>query len=352
MSYSTCDRSASPRFAETFWARAGASCLPLVLVAVLAAKPEPAIAEWSAIAESRVLYTDNVFELSSSRRLALAEDPSQPAVVSVTKPSDVVWEPSLDLRHRSRPTTLGDTEFSIKAAGFLFTDNPIFNHGNYRIQLKQSLDQDTSVLVRYRYVPNLFLGPNTERRTGLRLPEEERVTSHIWRVQLERRLSDTLIGTVVGRYGLRQFNDAFAERDTAFWTVGPQVEWFVTPRVTMTLAYLFEQGLADGHEQTQFKDDVSYRQHFASIGASVKIADPWVVALAYAYRRKEFTSEIVGDSNRGVVDTTHQGSAELQCQLSHAALLTLGVQRSQRVSTNASRDFFNTNMSLGIQYRF
>lgn len=336
----------------TFGPYAGAAWFPFLLVAVIAADLEPAFAEWSAIAESRVLYTDNVFELSSARRLALAEDPSQPAVVSVAKPSDVVWEPSIDLRHRSHPTALGDTEVSIKAAGFLFTDNPIFNHGNYRIQVKQALDQDTSVLVRYRYVPNLFLGPNTERRTGLRLPEEERVTSHIWRVQLERRLSDALIGTMVGRYGLRQFNDAFAERDTTFWTVGPQVEWFVGSRVTMTLAYLFEQGLADGREQVQFKDDVSYRQHFASIGASIKIADPWVVALVYAYRRKEFTSDIAGDSNRGVVDTTHQGSAELQYQVSSAAMLTLGVQRSQRASNVASREFFNTNTSLGIQYRF
>ena len=150
------------------------SALIVAYLVALFAFPFRASAEWSAIAETKVLYTDNVFELSSSRRLALAEDPSQPAVVPVKKASDVVWEPSIDLRHRSRPTNLGETEFSVKAAGFVFTDNPIFNHGNYRIQLKQGLDADTSILIRYRFVPNLFLGPNTERRTGLRLPEEER----------------------------------------------------------------------------------------------------------------------------------------------------------------------------------
>lgn len=310
------------------------------------------MAEWTATAGTKVLYTDNVFELSSSRRLAMAEDPSQPVVVPVDKASDVVWEPSIDLRHRSRPTNLGDTEVSVKAAGFLFTDHPIFNHGNYRIQLKQALDADTSILIRYRFVPNLFLGPNTERRTGLRLSEEERVTSHVWRVQLERRLSDTLVGTLVGRYGLRRFNDVFAERDTAFWSAGPQVEWLVLPRVTLSLAYLFEQGLADGREQTQFRDDVSYRQHFTSIGATVQLSEPLSLVVGYAYRRKEFTSEIVGDSNRGAVDTTHQGSAEFQYRLSDAAIMTLGVQRSQRVSNMASREYFNTNISLGVQYRF
>lgn len=137
-------------------------------------------ANWSATAETKFLYTDNVFELSSARRLSPSEDPSQPAIASVSKPSDIVWEPSLDVRHTSNPMSLGQTEVSVKAHGFIFTDNPIFNHGNYRIQLKQALDPDTSLLFRYRYVPNLFLGPNSERRTGQRLAEEERVTSHVW----------------------------------------------------------------------------------------------------------------------------------------------------------------------------
>lgn len=347
-----CDPSGSHK--QTFMA-GSRSLIPLffaVALIVLFSLPVRVMAEWSAIAETKVLYTDNVFELSSSRRLALAEDPSQPTIVPVKKSSDVVWEPSIDLRHRSRPTNLGDTEVSVKAAGFIFTDHALFNHGNYRMQVKQVLDADTSILIRYRYVPNLFLGPNTERQTGLRLPEEERVTSHIWRVQLERRLSDSLIGTLVGRYGLRQFNDVFAERDTAFWSAGPQVDWLVVPRVTLSLAYLFEQGLADGREQTQFRDDVSYRQHFTSIGAAVQITEPLSLLVGYAYRRKEFTSEIVGDLNRGVVDTTHQGSAELHYRLSDAAMLTLGVQRSQRLSNATTREFFNTNASLGIQCRF
>ncbi|MDP3089267.1 MAG: hypothetical protein Q8N04_01190 [Nitrospira sp.] len=352
MSCCMCDPSGSPNLIGMARPYSRYLFFSAVLLLALMSLPGRALAEWSAIAETKVLYTDNVFELSSSRRLALAEDPSQPAVVSVKKAGDVVWEPSIDLRHRSRPTNLGDMEVSLKAAGFVFTDNPIFNHGNYRIQVKQALDADTSILIRYRFVPNLFLGPNTERRTGLRLPEEERVTSHIWRVQVERRLSESLIGTLVARYGLRQFNDVFAERDTAFWSAGPQVEWLVMSRVTLSLAYLFEQGLADGREQTQFRDDVSYRQHFTSIGATVQIAEPLSFMVGYAYRRKEFTSEIAGDSNRGVVDTTHQGSAEFQYRLSPAAIMTLGVQRSQRLSNVTSREFFNTNTSLGIQYRF
>lgn len=314
--------------------------------------PCEAMADWSAIAETKVLYTDNVFEHSSARRLTVSEDPSQPAIVSVKKPSDVVWEPFLDVRHTSSPTNLGSTEASFKAQGFIFTDNPIFNHGNYRIQLKQALDPETSLLLRYRYVPNLFLGPNNERRTGQRLEEEERVTSHIWRLQLERRLTEFFTATLVGRYGLRQFNEAFAERNTTFWTSGPQLEWALNSWLRLTTVYLYERGLSDGRQEVQFKDDVSYRQHFTSLGTTAWVSPALSVTLGYGYRRKMFTSEIVGDSNRGVVDTTHQGSAELRYEVNQAAAITLGFQRSQRSSNAGARDFFNTNMSLGVQYRF
>lgn len=314
--------------------------------------PHRAMAEWSAIADAKVLYTDNISELSASRRLALAEDPSQPTRISIDNPSDVVWQPSIDLRHTSRPTNLGATEVSVKAAGFIATENPLFNHGNYRIQVKQALDRDTSILLRYRYVPNLFLGPNFERRTGLRHLEEERVTSHVWHAELERRLNDSLTAALVGRYGLRNYNEFFAERDTTFGTLGPQLEWKLTSTLSVTTAYLYERGLADGREQIQFRDDVSYRQHFVSIGVTMQFMPQLSCTLGYAYRRKEFTSEFVGDANRGVVDQTHQGGIDLLYQLTPAAALTAGFQRTQRSSSAGIRDFFNTNTSLGVQYRF
>jgi hypothetical protein len=307
--------------------------------------------DWSTITEAKLLYTDNVSELSATRRLALSEDPSQPTIAPLQKPQDVVWEPSIDVRHRSR-NSLGPVEVSFKAAGFIYTDHAIFNHGNYRFQVTQALSPDTTVLLRYRYVPHLFLGPNTERRSTLRLLEEERVTSHVWRTQVEHRLSDRLSATLIGRYGIRLFNEVFAERDTKFWTLGPQIEVAVMPRLTVLLAYLYERGAADGREEVQFKDDVSYRQHFASIGVLIDLGRGLTMDLGYAYRRKEFTSEIAGDSNQGVLDSTHLGAAGLRYQLSQAAALILEFQRSQRSSTRLDRDFFNTNTSLGLQYSF
>lgn len=312
---------------------------------------EALAADWSAVAEQKVLYTDDVFQLSSARRLALAEDPSQPTIVPVEKPDDVVWEPSLELI-RSSASRLGKTELSLKAHGFIFTDHSIFNHGNYRLQLKQALSTDTSLLLRYRYVPNLFLGSNFERRSGTRSLQEERVTSHIWRVQLERRLSDAWTVTMTTRFGLRFYNEVFDERDTKFYTFGPHVDYVVLPKLTMSLGYQYERGLADGRGDIALNDDISYRQHFVSAGADLKITSTLALNVQYAFRRKDFTTDLAGDTHLGRQDTTHQGTAELRYALSEPMSISLGLQRTQRTSNVTTKDFNDTNTSLGVRYRF
>jgi len=317
----------------------------------LCAAGESRAADWSAIAGARTLYTDNVFELSAARRLALSEDPSQPIFVPTNQPSDVVWEPSIDLR-RASSSSLGTTELSFKAHGFLYTHNPIFNHGDYRMQVHQQVAPDTFVLLRYRYVPHLFLGPSQERQTGQRLPQEERVTSHTWRMQLERQLDERWMVIFVGRYGLRLYNEVFSERDTKFYTIGPRLQFRAASWATITLDYLYERGLADGRNEPQFNDDVSYRQHFVSFGTLVQIARPLSLELIYVYRNKQFTTTFAGDPLRGDVDNLHQGTAEFRYDLSPAARVTLGFQRTQRSSNVAGREFFNTNTSLGFAYRF
>ena len=199
----------------------------LVLVCV----PRSVMAEWSAIAESKVSYTDDVTNFSAARRLKFSEDPSQPSGLP-RQLSDIIWDPSLQVI-RSSSSPLGPN-----ALGFIFTNNPSFNYGDYLVQFRQGLSPDTSLLIRYRNVPNMFLGPNIERRTGNNLIEGERVTSHTLRMDLEHRLSESWKLTLIGRAGLRIYNDAFAERDTKRWTLGSQVGYAVNSHVSLTMAYL------------------------------------------------------------------------------------------------------------------
>ena len=323
----------------------------VIVLLLLLGLPPRARAEWSAIAESRMTYTDDVAQFSASRRQKFNEDPSQPTVVPTEKQADLVWDPSLELV-RSSTSSFGATEVSAKAHGFFYTDNPLFNHADYRLQVKQGLSPDTAVLVRYRYVPNMLLGPNFERRTGTRLIEDERVTSHTGRVEVEQKIGPKWVVNLIGRGGLRLYNEAFAERDTTFWTVGPQVSYVLSDRVTASLGYLFERGYADGAGDTRFNDDVSYRQHIMSAGLDAGFTEQLSLHLLYLYRRKDFTSELIGDTHLNRHDDTHQGAAEMRYRVSQAAMLTLGFQRTQRNSTNETRSFQDTQVSIGGRYRF
>src|ERR687889_1580687 len=96
-------------------------CRALLMACVFSAGlwvPQAARSEWSAVTESRMTYTDDVFQFSASRRQKISEDPSQPTVVPVDKKADVVWDPSLELI-RSSTSSLGPTQVSLKAHGFL-----------------------------------------------------------------------------------------------------------------------------------------------------------------------------------------------------------------------------------------
>ncbi|MDP3091340.1 MAG: hypothetical protein Q8N04_11715 [Nitrospira sp.] len=335
--------------------RAGAFHLSVVVwcgAATIAVGFSPPVhAEWSAIAEQKTSYTTDAFQFSSARRLRFSEDPSQPTVVSTEKPEDVIWEPSLEVR-RGVSNGLGKNELSFKAHGAIFTNNPVFNHGDYRIQDRQWLNDDTSVLLRYRYVPNLFLGPNFERRTGTRSIQEERLSSHHWRAEVERNLSETVTATLIGRYGLRLFNAAFAERDTQFYTAGSRLVFRAVSWMTGTLSYSYERGLADGHEETQFKDDVSYYLHMVSLEMLFRLTPRLDLDLSYVHLRKTFTSGLAGDTHLGRFDQTNQGMAELRFQVTPAATALLSFQHGRRISTNSLRDFQDSIVSIGGQYRF
>jgi hypothetical protein len=325
------------------------ACLTLL---TCAQGPRPAHAEWSGIAESRMTYTDDVFQFSAARRQRFSEDPSQPTAVPIEKKGDVVWDPSLELVHASSASAWGPTVVSVKAHGFMYTANPMFNHGDYRLQVKQSLSPDTAVMARYRYVPNLFLGPNFERRTGNRLLEDERVTSHTGRLELAQKLTERWALTMIGRGGLRLYNEAFAERDTVFWTIGPNLSVRLTERIAASFGYLFERGYADGAGDLRFNDDVSYRQHILSGSIDAGLTEHLSLHLFYVYRRKDFTSDLVADTHYNRHDDTHQGAAELRYVLTSDATLAISVQRTQRASTFVVRSFQETQVSIGAQYRF
>ena len=74
--------------------------------------------------------------------------------------------------------------------------------------------------------------------------------------------------------------------------------------------------------------------------------------LGYIYRRKDFTSELLGDTHLNRHDDIHQGMAEFRYRLTAATSLLASFQQTQGASTVVTRDFHDTIYSLGGSYRF
>jgi hypothetical protein len=104
---------------------------------------------------------------SATRRLSRDGDPTQPAIDSklTDKGSDVVFEPMADIT-RSLTNNLGRLDLNVQGQGFVFTENPEFNHGTLRLQATQALSSTTRVQARFYYAPNQFLGDREERQSG------------------------------------------------------------------------------------------------------------------------------------------------------------------------------------------
>lgn len=310
-----------------------------------------ASAEWSVNATGNLHYTDDVALFSATRRLNLHGDPTQPVLDSVLtgKGSDMVLEPDLDVARRLT-SHWGRTEISVRGQAFVYAVNPRFNHGSFGIQALHEFTPDTKVRVRFYSTPNLLLGDNESTRTDSLA--EERVTSHIGSVRLEQRLSADWEVRLLARYGARLYNEAFAQRDTTFWTVGPHVVWHMTDRLAFTLGYHYERGLADGRHQPQFHDDTSYINHYVALGLEAEITERLGLELGFHYERNNWTSGIEGDERKDGHETVVLGEINARYRLSSRWAVLLGFQRSQRKQSFEEGLVHNTNVTVGASYLF
>ena len=263
----------------------------------------------------------------------------------------MVFDPDLQVS-KLITSSWGRTDLSIRGQGFIYAVNPRFNQASMGLEALHAFTPDTAIRLRYYTTPDQLLGDNEEHRSGTHSLQEERVTSHIGSIRFEQRLSENWEVRHLGRVGSRQYNEAFSQRDTMFWTIGPHVVWRVVDRLKLFLGYHYERGLADGRNQVQFKDDTSYVNHYASFGLEAELVERLELELGVHYERNNWTSSIVGDERNGGHETVVQGEMALLYRLTEQAGLRLGFQRSQRRQSFEHEIVHNTNVSVGATYRF
>ena len=308
-----------------------------------------AFAETTIEGRAFLFYTDDVGIFSATRRMTRDEDPTQPAIDTrlTDKGSDVVFEPDAIIR-RSFDNRLGTTSVSVRGQGFIYADNPRFNHGTLNVRAIQAFSAETRVRFQYYYAPNLFLGENEDRRPGEEGLVDESVTSNIWMAQLEQRVTPDLEVRLLTRYGTRGYNDAFAQRDTNFWTIGPHLEWRLSERVKLGFSYHYERGLAQGRNQPQLQDDVSYVNHYLSADLDFEVVQGLVLSGAIHYERNNWTSGLIGDERKGAHEDITQGEILLIRRFTDSLRGFVGFQRSNRKQSFEPEWVKNSNVGIGL----
>jgi hypothetical protein len=326
-----------------------------VVLASLWLLPHPSSAEegWTFEGQGTLFYTDDVGLFSATRRLSRDGDPTQPAIDSklTDQGSDMVFEPLLSVT-RSLTNSLGRLDLNVQGQGFVFTENPAFNHGTLRLQATQALSSATRVQARFYYAPNQFLGDNDERQSGQLQLAAEQVTSYIWSTRLIHDVTPDLSVRLLGRYGLRRYNESFSERDANFWTIGPHVEWRVIRIVKLGLSYHYERGLAEGRNQPQFADDTSYINHYLSADADVELTERLSLLTAFHFEYNIWTSTLTGDERNGAHENIYQGELILSYRLTDSVQGFGGVQHSSRKESFESSSIKNTNVGIGLSAQF
>lgn len=307
---------------------------------------------WSATGGGSLFYTDDVALFSATRRSSLDGDPSQP-VLDVSRTGigkDMVFEPYGRLS-RLIPSSFGETELSVRVRGFIYSTNPEFSQGSLYLEAIHGFTPRTVLRLRYFTAPDQLLGLTELHGTEDNL-QDMRVTSHLGTVRLDHRLSEHWEIQLLGRAGIRNFNDPFVQRDTLLWRFGPHLVYHLNHHARMILGYHYERGLAEGRHEADLHDDASYVHHFASIGAEFDLMEHLELELDFHYERNNFTAGNPEDERFNGHENIFLGSGRLSYQLTDHTALTLMVQRSNRqISFHHTHDF-NTNISMGAIYRF
>ncbi|MEQ1635472.1 MAG: hypothetical protein ABL903_02200 [Methylococcales bacterium] len=309
-------------------------------------------AGWVTQFKSSAYYTDDVALFSVTRRLSLKDDPTQPVVDRPNQGGDFVYEPGAELAWTEK-NALGELNLSLDAEGYVFADQTAYTHGLYELQLSQTFVTGTKVSVDYNFVPDLYLGKNVLKQDNIEsVEQDEKLNNHFWSVYLDQALTSNLTIRILGRYGLRHYNAPFEHRNTQFWTVGPHLEWDISPGIELLLGYHYERGMADHQRTINVDDDISYINHYASAELKIKIAGRLSGVFIIDYEKNDFTSQYVNDEHRGASENLFQGEVEFLYEIDKSATVKLGWQHGNRKLTTENQSVKNNNMWLGFEYAF
>lgn len=315
-------------------------------------------AEWSGGGDFSVYYTDDVGLFSVTRRLSLEEDPTQPIVDEPNQGSDAVYDPNVYIGWDT-DNSLGEFQMTLDAGGYIFQNHSDYSHGFMQFALAQEFASKTKIKLLYDFIPDLFLGinsvPQVEHGTTEKGDEheaDERLDNHILTVLLEQEINEHLMLRGLVRYGARLYDQPFSYRDTQFFTIGPHLEWIITPNIELLVGYHFERGYTDANQTVIYQDDVGYINHFASAELKIHLLPELILMAIFDYEHNDYTSPYEDDTHHDGNENVYQGELELIYEVTEAAALKAGWQHGNRKFSYESHSVHNNNVWIGAEYHF
>lgn len=320
---------------------------------VLLLRGSLASADWSTVARATNYYTSDVGLFTASQRLSRDADPTQPARdTRITgQGSDGVMATMVQVTETIESEN-SKTTFDVRGDGYIFYDRTKYSNGNLGVQAIHIFPTKTSLMVRYYYNPDLFIGNNVERRSGFFTIGPEQVTSNIAEMHVKQELTNNIEVSLFSRYGSRRYDQAFQQRNTNLWSVGPHFDWKFMPTVLLGLAYHYERGIAAGRNLPQFSDDVSYANDFASADLEIEINEDLTLTLAFDYERNHWLSMLFGDIRNGAFEHVYFGQALLQYKVDENISAHCELQHGSRKQSFETSAVVNTNVGLGLTMGF
>ncbi len=335
--------------------------LPLFLILLICflSQASPTFAEWNVSTENTLFYTNDAALFSATQRLSRNMDPTQPVIDSslAKQGSDMVFEPKAQIA-KSFSLMGRPSQLAVRGQGFVFADNSRFDHGSLGVQATHNLSSSTNLILRYFFGPNLFIGKNEvhpieESGEGQPLLRNEKVTTNFWSAGIAQQIPGMEDARLIlfSRYGLRNYDKPFTQRDTQFWTIGTHVEWSLTDTIDLALGYHYERGLADGRRQPELKDDISYNNHFVTGEVGLKITKNLSMEMALHYEFNGWTTDIQGDERNGQHENIIQGDIIVRYHVNQAFQMTAGYQEAFR-KESFEKGLNNRSVWLGAKLVF
>jgi len=261
---------------------------------------------------------------------------------------DLVVAPGLDLEARRDLFALGQTRVRVRAKRWMYANNPIKTNTDLDFFLRQYVGRRQSLELYLHASPFQYIrhlsdrSPLVDPATPLAW-EAFRFQRNIWNLTWRQTVSRKVSATLVFERNFRYYNREFMENDIAAWELRGSLSWTVSPAVSLSGDYSYEDGNGRGIDQVgevpgnSDNSDPSYERDLYRLGVDLTLPQlaRYVdgIGLTFLFMDYYYTAQgpLVDDPYHvGRRDLNYKYTLELERKLSRDVTLRVATRRSSR----------------------